>query len=189
MDIDMCDLTSMGTSESVEMEVEYVEWVFVDIQGYKVNSNRFMCKEFSLVNDTETFHAIVKSYFPYKKLLGHYKRQINWLTNHFHGLKYECGDMHIDELTKIVYPKLANKIVIVKGTEKVKWMQYLFRKHGDIICKNIEDFNYDMSQPDENYALCEYHNALYGWHKCQCAMANALKLQDMSNMNAPIRFF
>lgn len=92
-----------------------------------MNKNRSMCKEFCLVDGDETFHAIVKSWFPYKKLLGHYKRHIEWLTNYFHGLNYECGNIHMDELKKIVYPKLVGKVVIVKGREKTERIQYMFR--------------------------------------------------------------
>lgn len=177
-------------SESMETEKENEEWVFVDIQGYKVNKNRFMCKEFCLISGNETFHAIVKSWYPYKKLLSHYKRQIDWLTNYFHGLQYDCGELHINELTNIVYPKLVDKIIIVKGFQKIAWMKYIFRKHGDINCRNIENLNYEPSElTNEVYTVCDFHNARYNWSKCHCAMSNALKLEDISNNNAPIRFF
>lgn len=188
----MCDPTIMEWSQSMDQKKnENEEWVFVDIQGYKVNKNRFMCKEFCLIDGTETFHAIVKSWYPYKKLLSHYKRQVEWLANHFHGLKYDSGDIHIDELTKNVYPKLADKIIIVKGDEKIKWMEYIFRKCGEINCKNIEKFDFDMTleQSGQEYEVCSYHNSWYGWRECRCAMSNAQKLQDISNKNAPIRFF
>lgn len=182
--------TEMKCSECIEPKNEDKQWVFVDLQGFKVNKNRFMCKEFCLVNGDEIFHAIVKSWYPYRKLLSHYTRQVDWLTDKFHGLTYDCGDIHIDEMTNIVYPKLMDKIVIVKGAEKVKWMRYIFRKHGDISCGNIEDLNFDMCiDSKEEYAVCNYHNARYGWSKCQCAMSKALRLQHISNVNAPIRFF
>lgn len=190
-DVEMSNLnTTMDWSVCMETKIEDEDWVFVDLQGFKVNKNRFMCKEFCLISGDETFHAMVKSWFPYKQLLSHYKRQVGWLTDYFHGLMYDFGDMHIDEMTKIVYPKLVGKIIIVKGDEKIKWMKYIFRKYDDISCRNIEDFNYEMSQQsDMKYAVCGYHNARYGWRKCRCAMSNALNLQDISNSNAPIRFF
>lgn len=171
--------------------IEPVEWVYIDMQGFKVNKNRFMCKEFCLISSDETFHAIVKPWFSYKKLLSHYKRQIDWLTKYYHGIDFESGDMHIDELAEIVYPKLTGKIAIVKGNEKMQWLQYIFRKHGEIRCRNIEEFNCDEinDQTHESHALCEYHNARFGWSQCRCALSNTLKLQIISNINAPIRFF
>lgn len=181
---------TMEPFKNVDIKHENQEWVFVDIQGYKVNKNRFMCKEFCLVDGDETFHAIVKSWFPYKKLLGHYKRHIAWLTNYFHGLNYECGNIHMDELKKIVYPKLVGKVVIVKGREKTEWIQYMFRKYGPIACENIENFDYDMSEySSHQFSACEFHKERFGWMQSHCAMKNAYKLQDISNANAPIRFF
>lgn len=185
----MCD-TAIELPECIETKIENEEWIFVDIQGFKVNKNRFMCKEFCLIDGDETFHAIVKSWYPYSKLLNHYKRQIDWLTNHFHALKYDCGEMHINELTNIVYPKLENKIVIVKGFEKIGWMKYMFRKYGDISCRNVENLNYDMSESSNGeYTVCEFHNAQYGWGQRHCAMSNAKKLKYISDNIAPIRFF
>lgn len=192
MDVEMSNPdTIMESQNCMEAKIEDEEWVFVDLQGYKISYSRFMCKEFCLINGQEKFHAIVKSWYPYNKIMSLYKRQIEWLSKNFHKLDYNCGDLDINELTKLVYPKLLGKVVIVKGADKIKWMKYIFRKYGDISCRNIEDLSYEMSDQwnGNNYALCEYHNALYGWSKCHCAMSNALKIQDISNINAPIRFF
>lgn len=190
-DVEMLDLTTeMEWSDGMETEAEDKPWVFVDIQGFKVNKNRFMCKEFCLIDGGERFHSIVKSWFSWNKLLYHYKRQAQWLNNFFHGLNYECGDMDINELTQTVYPKLVGKIVMVKGFDKIKWMKDIFRKCGDIDCRNIEDLKLDpVDQYDGKYALCDYHKNRFGPVKYRCAMQSALKLQDISNKNAPIRFF
>lgn len=186
--IEMSTLSTIMESTEDYMKTEREEWVFVDIQGYKVNKNRFMCKEFCLIDGDEMFHQIVKSWFPFNKLLYHYKRQIDWLTNFYHGLKYDSDGMHIDELTRLVYPKLADKIIIVKGFEKIKWLKYIFRKHGDIVCRNIEDLDFDMSE-QSCYQRCDQHDAWYGWREYRCAKSNALTLRDISVKNAPIRFF
>lgn len=186
MDVAMHDPNTIMEWSDIEPQEEYV---FVDIQGFKVNKNRFMCKEFCLIDGAETFHAIVKSWYPQEKLLSHYKRQIDWLAKFFHGLTYECGDMHIDELTKIVYPKLVGKTVYVKGIDKIKWMQEIFRKCGEINCKNFEDLDYEMNH-EIDYVTCKYHRVtVCKWRQHRCAMSNALKLQDISNKNAPLRFF
>lgn len=182
--------TIMESQECMEINTEDPEWVFVDVQGYKVNKNRFMCKEFCMVNGEEIFHAIAKPWLPYKKLMSHYKRQVDWLTRYFHGLEYDSGDVDISELTKIVYPKLLGKTVIVKGADKINWIKYIFRKYDDISCINIENLDYDISEDlNEEYGFCKHHTMYYGFKKCHCAKANALMLQKISNINAPIRFF
>lgn len=179
--------TTMEWSDCEQTKMAFEHWVYVDLQGFKVNKNRFMCKEFCLLDGNEKFHAIVKSWFPHNKLLYHYKRQIEWLSKYFHGLTYDCGDMDIDQLTEIVYPKLVGKTVIVKGSDKINWLKYIFRNYGDISCRNIEDLDYDIDETEQN--KCEYHNEQYPCWKYRCAMSNALKLQDTANKNAPFRYF
>ena len=188
-DVAMCEEdTIMEWSDCEQSKVAFEKWVFIDLQGYKVNKNRFMCKEFCFINEDEKFHAIVKSWYPYGKLLIHYKRQIYWLANHFHALDYESGDMDIQELTEIVYPKLVDKTIIVKGFDKINWLKYIFRNYGDLNYRNIEDLDYDVDETE--HEMCAYHQERTGWGKrYRCAMSNALKLQDIANKNAPIRYF
>jgi hypothetical protein len=161
--------------------------VYVDVQGFKINKNRFMCKEFCLIDGDETFHAIVKPWFPHKKLLGHYKRQVTWLEQHFHGIKYEEGDIDINELTETVYPKLVDKVIIVKGEEKIQWLKYIFREYGDVIVKDILDYELDMlDEPSEleyRNNMCEYHSYTVSYRSCRCAMANAVHIREIMEQN------
>ena len=170
---------SVVTGDSpMKTKIENKDWIFVDIQGYKVNRNRFMCKEICLIDGIGTFYSIIKSWYPFKKLLFWYKRQIEWITKHFHGLIYECGSLRINEMRKIVYSRLLDKIVIVKGAEKVEWMKYLFRNYGEIDCRNIKYFDYAMSGfRNTTYDLC---GVMYDWSKCHCSLSNAKKLQEIA---------
>lgn len=166
----------------IKDEKESIEWIYVDVQGFKVNKNRFMCKEFCLISDDEIFHSIVKPWFPYKKLLSLYKRQVEYLTNSFHGIKYEDGNINIVQLTGHIYPKLMGKNIIVKGAEKVIWLKKIFERCGAINCTNIEDFNIEVDkQQNDDYGyynnMCDYHMNTYGWRQCRCAKSNALILQ------------
>lgn len=160
-------------------------FVFVDVQGFKTIRNRFMCKEFCLVDGEYKYHALIKSPYSFNKMPSHYRRNAKWLTNHFHGLPYECGDIHMIELLQKTYPKLMNKTVLVKGKEKVGWLQYMYRSCGEIECVNVEDLDsYDWRlRRDEPYEICDFHNVLFGWKECRCAMAVALELQDIVQKN------
>lgn len=160
-------------------------FVFVDIQGFKTIRNRFMCKEFCLVDGEYKYHALVKSPYSFNKMSSHNKQNASWLINNFHGLKYECGDVHMIELLQNTYPKLMNKTILVKGKEKVQWMQYMYRNCGEISCVNVEDLDaYDWRlRREESYQKCDYHDDRYGWKDYRCAMASALELQDILRKN------
>lgn len=167
-------------------EIEFSDcnnFVFVDIQGFKTIQNRFMCKEFCLVDGEYKYHALVKSPYSFNKMPSRYQRNASWLTKHFHGLKYECGDIHIIELLQNTFPKLMNKTVLIKGKEKVQWIQYMYRNCGEITCVNVEDLDaYDWRlRREEPYEKCDYHNK--GWKDYRCAMASALELQDILRKN------
>lgn len=103
-------------------------------------------------------------------------------------MTYDCGDIEIDDLTKQIYPKLKNKVVIVQEYEKISWMKYIFRKYdNDICCVHIKDLNYE-NDDDETYKMhaCYFHTKYFRY---KCARSISSQLQNISNKNAPIRFF
>lgn len=71
------------------------DYVFVDVQGFKGNHNRFICKEFCLIDGVDVFHELIRSPFPLNRLSAHLRTQANWLTRNFHGLNFEDGDLHV----------------------------------------------------------------------------------------------
>lgn len=171
-----------------EIDYEFSDcnnFVFVDIQGFKTNRNRFMCKEFCLVDGEYKYHAIVKSPYSFHKMSSHYKRNALWLIENFHGLEYESGDIHMIDLLQNTYPKLMNKMILVKGKDKVQWLQYMYRNCGEISCVNVEDLDaYDWRlRRAEPYQKCDYHDDHYRWKDNRCAMASALELQDILRKN------
>lgn len=184
-----------GTSSSVDPSTicdpitNIDNFVFIDMQGFKVPINQFMVKEFCLINGTDNneFHVIVKPNYNYRVLPSFYQRQADWLTNCFHGLKYECGKITINEVGQIVYPKIKNKTVVVKGQEKVEWLTHIFKKYGEVNCTNIEDCGFDMSNI-ESYVQCGYHQNI-NYRKCHCARSNAMLLRDIVHNNLKFNSF
>lgn len=163
--------------------VNFDDLVFIDIQGFKIPQNRFMVKEFCIINEGDVFHAVVKHNYSFRFLPSFYQRQAIWLTRCFHGLLYESGNITIDEVRAIVYPKIKDKIIMVKGCEKAKWLQYIFRKFGEIDILNIEDCNFQMDCSGE-YIPCDNHQKLcYNFKKCHCALSNAKLMKDISLFN------
>lgn len=184
MDIDFVDDNDQMDVEKKKKETQeyYQNLIFVDMQGFKTFHNRFMCKEFSLVDGEKMFHAFVKSPYSFNKLPSHYRRHATWLTNHYHRIPYDCGDTHIVELKQKLFPMLQNKTIIVKGAEKVQWLEYMFRDCGSIVCINIEDLDFDMTL-GESDVICDFHNQIFGWADGPCAMTTTSKLKAIVDKN------
>lgn len=180
--------------EGIDVDTDIIErdpcanYVYVDIQGFQTTHNRFICKEFCLVDGDNVFHALVKSPFDLTRLSAHFKRQADWLVQYYHGLTFECGDVHIVELIEKMHVKLLNKTVFVTGHQKVGWLKYIFRE-CDIDCVNADAFGFDFGGRNFQtaaYGFCPYHDDLFkSGRKCSCAFSKALKLKDVviTNMN------
>lgn len=188
-DVNMNDVEFMETDEIDNvslLENKCDKFVYIDVQGFITFKNRFMCKEFCLVDGDYIFHTFVKSPYSFKKMPSHYQRKANWLTHRFHGIQYECGDINILELREKIFPEIQGKTILVKGLQKVRWLEDIFHKCGEIDCKNIEDTPCDLNlRSTEWYEICDYHKEIYGiWNKASCAKSTALMLQDVANNNA-----
>lgn len=171
-------------NDSFNMEVNKLsadEYVFVDIQGFKTYKERFIIKEFCMLVGDYMFHTTVKSPYCFQKLPPFYKRQATMLTNRFHGLSFDSGDMHICELIEKAYPFMQGKKVLVKGKAKKTWLHHIFRNCDDINCINIEDlYGQVMYVNEKMYPNCGQHmNNLIS----HCAFSNALKLKDKFDSN------
>lgn len=194
MDLDINNDSMSEVMDFDEQERITKNFVFVDIQGFKTYRERFICKEICLVSDNDFYHAIIKSPYPFEKLSSSHKRQANWLTKHFHGLTYDCGNVHIIEVIQDIYPKLMRKTVVVKGVEKVKWIKYMFRTCGEIECLNFEDLDLDLDDNFKNFCpfMCDYHleetfanlkicdhrESKRPWSNYHCAKAHAFKIEN-----------
>lgn len=203
LDLDVNDGPTFEMMDFEEEKTVYENLVFVDVQGFKTYRERFICKEFCLISDDDFYHAIIESPYAFKKMPMFYQRQAKWLTKHFHGLTYDCGDVHMIQVIQKAYPKMMGKVVVVKGVEKVIWIKYMFRNCGEIECINFEDLDLDENLKNIYTSMCEYHlntsftkiNSTQSdshekncqtWPEYHCAEATALKLKvavDKSKSN------
>lgn len=161
------------------------DYVYVDIQGFKMPGNGFICKEFCLLDNHDyTFHALVKSTSSFKQLPSFYKRQAIWLMNNHHKIDYSFGDIDPFVLCNQIFPKMQNKIVLVKGLEKVEWLKQMFHNYGEIVCMDVNSLDFDTSlKQADPYTLCEYHSQVFSWTKGPCAMSTALLIRDLAHKN------
>lgn len=155
------------------------DFVFVDLQGFKAKRQTFIVKEFCLLDGGYQYHAIIKSPFKFDRLTDTYKRQANYLTKHFHGIPFDLGDISREQFTEVTFPRIKERRILVKGSEKVYWMKKVFQKKGEIDCVNIEDLIWNWHvESHEEYEICEYHNLKFGWSPCVCALSNAIKIKE-----------
>lgn len=178
------DLAEIKIDQGIDECTIYEDYVYVDIQGYRRPKNYLVCKEFCLL-DGYKYHAIVKPSIPLKYLPAHYKRQAEWVLNNHHKIQYSHGDVDPFDLRDQMYPKLQDKVILVKGEDKIRWLKYMFRKHGEIDCLDIDSMDFDKSlKQDEPYEVCDYHDYYYfGSTQGPCALSTALLIQDLANKN------
>lgn len=174
----------MSNEKKDTIESVHNSYVYVDIQGFR-KPKGLICKEFCLVDDNDfKFHAFVKPTVDFKKLSGFKKHQATYLMKHYHKIPYDFGTMDPFDLCDQMYPKLLNKIVLVEGSEKVRWLKYMFRKHGEIECIDINTLNFDTSlKKADPYDICDFHNSVFGWTPGSCAMGTGLLIQDLTRKN------
>lgn len=175
--------SGFSDSDCEENSLLDYNYIFVDIQGFKTYRNRSICKEICVIDNEYTFHTLVKSPYIINKMPSHYQRQAFWLTNFYHGLKYESGDMSIIEVKEKLYKRLGDRKIAIKGSEKIKWLQFMFRDCCEIDCINFDDLDYDPIL--RNYVpqkICNYHIDV-NLRQPKCAFANTLLMQAISSEN------
>lgn len=137
------------------------KYIFVDMQGFKISRNRFICKEFCLIDCDFTYHKFIKSPFNINKLAKYYQKRAKWLINNYHRIEYDHGNTSIIDLKQSLYSKLEKKVALVRGAEKVDWLKYMFRDCIDLECYNIEDLNFDFNNITKYYDACAYHKRFF----------------------------
>lgn len=161
-----------------------MEFAFIDLQGFKHKNNEFVVKEICILTKNIKFHEIIKPPYQYNCLTEKYKREARWLTNTYHGIYWQDGCITQHELKKLIQPIINEKILLVKGNEKVKWLKEIF---GDkyITCINMDNIGCTIklskfSTTDVNRTICDKHNNLKQYH---CSFQNALLLKEWYNKN------
>lgn len=157
------------------------EYVFADVQGFKRACNEFVVKEICIISGNVEFHELVKSPCQYSELDWIYRRQANYVTDKHHGLKFDAGNISRDELIERTLEYVTGKVVLVKGVEKVWWLNQIYGGYCDFKCVNIENEDYFVRQMTnflEIMRICPYHLRFKKYYGCRCALSNARSLRD-----------
>lgn len=139
----------------------------VDFQGFKLENNKFLVKEFACYDGLRISHYVFKPPFPLRMLSPDLHRQAVWLMNNHHGIDWKAGftPLHqfggiVDQLTK------GADMVYVKGREKL-----------DILKKYCTRpvYEFDEHPPlERTQPKCFHHNN----DICACALSNVFFLYD-----------
>lgn len=153
-------------------------YAFADIQGFKDNSNEFILKEIAVITTNSSFHDVIKSPYSIEILDKGHKRDAEWLTGHYHGIKWDDGTTSMTKLRQIIKPMLRQKIIYVKGEEKVGWMRLILGdKRNRIQIINLECMGCCV-KPHEFDALTDSYKNICKRHPkhYHCALRNVLKI-------------
>lgn len=179
-----------------------MDFAIVDLQGFKDNNNGFIVKEFALFTKNIQFHDIIKSSScTFDTLNNSSKQSVEWLKHFHHGFDWNDGYITVDELRKTIAPILKNKLVYVKGLEKIEWLHQLMSNESssktkllvvnaeDLGCdlnfstwrnkkKNMENINDHVSSGSQQLTsvTCSKHRKMNKKKFC-CALQNAINLK------------
>lgn len=149
------------------------DFIFVDLQGFKTSTNEFVLKELAIACKKFTQVFLVKPPYPFKSLTSNEMKHVKWIEKH-RGIRWSEGYIDYREFSRLIKTYFLNKIIIVKGLEKTKWLQELCDG-----CKIIDagekgfprlQILHDKYKDDNTIVYCMFHT------NC-CALKNAICLQ------------
>lgn len=145
--------------------------IIVDLQGFKNYKNEFIVKEFAIATQEYTKIFLIKPPYSFTSLSLEEKKQICWIEKH-RGYRWSEGYVDYREFHRIIKTYLKEKKIILKGCEKIKWVQDLCDENNTIIDISC------LGAPNLN-TLCELYckdTLLYNCftHKKICALKNVL---------------
>lgn len=157
-----------------------MEWILIDIQGFKENKNNFILKEICLETKNLQFHDIIKSPARLeKKLDKKHRRQVKWLTKHFHGISWSDGYITLNEMRRTLCSIFNNKNIhiYVKGEEKIDWLKQILQ-NDTLIYTNVENYEFEvLSEDREKCWPCTKHKHIDESDKIHCALENVKMLK------------
>lgn len=161
-----------------------MDFAFIDLQGFCYDhEDNFAVKEICILTKNIKLHEFVKPPFPFNELNNHFKKQVKWLEDNHHGLNWNMGYITFQELRNTISPILKGKILLVKGENKVKWMNDILDLDDQkIICINVENINCCLQlnkQPNSDQFACSKHKYV----NSRCARSNAGLLKKWFDSN------
>lgn len=155
----------------------------VDLQGFKTDYNEFIVKELAILCENQTLVLLIKPPYPFYELSKTEKMQVQWIERN-RKIYWHEGFTPFLNFKQYVADYLKDKIIYVKGFEKVVWLKNIVQD-GNII--NLDD-SPSLRKLYENYSMskdifsCVYHTHI-------CALKNVMCLKKwMYEVNNNIFF-
>lgn len=154
--------------------------VIVDLQGFKSESNKFIPKEIAILYEERVQVFLIKPPFAYCMLTESEKKQVDWIQRN-RNIFWNEGNIPYHNYEQYIIPYLENKVIFVKGEEKVTWLEEMtgfkniwnLEKDG---CPNLNELNSKYTK-DVFKCLC---------HSSVCALKNVFLLYKWCQGNKNI---
>lgn len=142
--------------------------IFLDMQCF-YSDGELVPKELAVYDGEQLSHYIFKPPCAFRDLSDSCKKQIVWLENNYHGLKWSRGFTPLSEISRILRDKCFGRTVLVKGLEKTNFI-HKFRCGALSICEC--PFTYPALHTLYLSPACQFHTVPYD----HCAITNVLIL-------------
>lgn len=141
--------------------------IVIDVQGFKIENNKFIAKELAAYDGCHITHYIFKQPFEMKLLPPDVQREVVWLMKNHHCIPWSEGFTPLYKFSNII-KSLTSKSgsVYVKGAEKANILRRYSYKPV------IELDEQPPLQPDK--AKCFFHKK----ENCFCALTNVFNLYN-----------
>lgn len=144
--------------------------IILDVQGFKDLNKNFIIKELALATHDYTQSFLIKPPYSFKYLTSVEKKEVKWLERN-KGIYWNEGYIDYREFHRLIVSYIENKKIVVKGSEKVKWIKNL--------CMNCNISELDERQCPSLSVLhiryCNETNTLNcNKHLYQCALKNVI---------------
>ncbi|CAH1160039.1 unnamed protein product [Phaedon cochleariae] len=139
----------------------------LDVQGFKLEKNKFIVKELAAFDGSKICHYIFKAPFPLDQLSPDLQRQAHWLTENHHCLPWDMGFTPLHLFGKIIMDLTnSSDIIYVKGFEKANYIRQFIKK---LVVEFDEQPTLKMTHPK-----CFNHSKT----QCICALSNVFYLYE-----------
>ncbi|KAJ8915327.1 hypothetical protein NQ315_008211 [Exocentrus adspersus] len=101
----------------------------LDVQGFKVEKNKFVAKELAAYDGERICHYIFKPPFPFDMLPRQHQNEANWLIKNHHHINWNIGFTPLHTFNSIV-EDLTKKVdtIYIKGKEKADYIRQFTSK-------------------------------------------------------------
>lgn len=142
---------------SFSLSITMPRTLIVDVQGFKVNGNKFVYKEVGVIDCTTMWaprvtSSIFKPPFPLYLQSDEDRKQTEWLQRNL-GLDWKEGNIPYHYLSLVMKAHLFSAdIVFVKGCEKKEWL----RRYVPSTCQLVDLHEvgcpalHNLPEPDES---------------------------------------